>query len=962
MASKAIGFLNFKFSADLTSFERGMKKAQKDLTKFGRNLKRTGQTLTRSLTLPIIGLGAVAVKTFMDFEQSMLKVKAISGATDQEFKALTESARELGASTMFTASQVSELQLNLSKLGLTPTEINQSTEAILNLAQATDSDLGEAATVTASIMNSFGLEATDMTMISDVMADSFSSTALDLQKFQVAMASVAPVAKQAGADLETTTAVLGVLTNNGIEASTAGTALRNIFLDLANQGLTWDEAMTKINESMNPLQTAMDLFGKRGAGVATIIANNSKEIRTLTADFKDSEGEAKSMADVMDSGLGGSVRKLQSALADAAISLGSEFKPIVEKIIERIQSLVKWFKDLSDEQRSNIVKWALLVATLGPLLLMFGSLISMIGSGIGLFMSLVAGVVWFTSTIKAATGVMHFFNLVMAANPIGFIVTVVAAVVAALIYFSTSASNVAVTVRNAFRTMVNGIIWILNGLIEAYNWIADTLGMSTISKIKKLEKESYKTADAVDAVGDAAERTTHSMKALAEINSIVAKDTKEEFADVAALTSILQDEDSARKDQIKALKELKEISPEYYGDLKIGVSTLDDMVTATDNYTKALLKQAKVEAVQDKIKDVMARKLEYDLKNIELAASQGIQAGTKEYDEWLEDMNTRSSNKDQLSLFGLISRGFDREIQMYKDFLGDMDLADIMFTKKRDKRKKGDGGTTKIKTPFEIDLDELKANHELALNELKRTQLIEQKSQEDFDGILESEEQRHLNNMWNLYNKYGEDVTDIDKQILDKLLANNEKLEEDPFANYRNSLGKLGEKISEFTGTEISELEMGLGDMIEKLAAELAQGADDFEEYGKNVKGVLRDIVGGLISAGVAAAVSKALKDTAFLPVWAIPIVAGAAAGLAKTAFNTLIPEFAQGGLVTGPTTALIGEGIGTTGANPEVVAPLDKLKQYMGGGQNITVEGKLVGNDIYLSNERTKFNRNRTV
>ena len=69
-----------------------------------------------------------------------------------------------------------------------------------------------------------------------------------------------------------------------------------------------------------------------------------------------------------------------------------------------------------------------------------------------------------------------------------------------------------------------------------------------------------------------------------------------------------------------------------------------------------------------------------------------------------------------------------------------------------------------------------------------------------------------------------------------------------------------------------------------------------------------------------------------------------------------------DGGLVTGPTTALIGEGSGTSISNPEVVAPLDRLKSMMGGSQNIIVEGRLVGNDIYLSNERTKFNRNRTV
>ena len=182
MASKAIGFLNFKFGADLGGFEKAMNKAQKKLKKFGKNIQKTGKSLSTGLTLPILALGGASLKTFADFEQGMLKVKAISGATNSEFIALTESAKLLGSTTMFTASQVAELQLNLSKLGLDPTQINDSTEAILNLAQATDSDLGHAAIVTAKIMNAFGLEATDMTRITDVMADSFSSTALDMSK------------------------------------------------------------------------------------------------------------------------------------------------------------------------------------------------------------------------------------------------------------------------------------------------------------------------------------------------------------------------------------------------------------------------------------------------------------------------------------------------------------------------------------------------------------------------------------------------------------------------------------------------------------------------------------------------------------------------------------------------------------------------------------------------------------
>jgi len=396
MASKSIGLLNIVFGADLRGFERAMKKAQKSMKKFGAGAKRVGANMTRNITMPVVGLGAVAIKTFADFEQAMLKVQAISGATGQDFEDLKNKAKELGASTMFTASQVAELQLNLSKLGLTPDEINKSTESILNLAQATDSDLAQSATVAASTMKGFGLEAKDMNRIADVMADSFSSTALDMEKFQVAMATVAPVANQAGASLEETTAVLGTLVNRGVDASSAGTALRNVYLELANKGMTWKEAMDKIQNSTNPLSDAMQLFGKRGATVATIIANNRQEISGLTDDFIDSTGEAKDMAAIMDSGVGGALRKLKSQAEGVAIELGGALIPLFQKLLNGVKNLLGWWSGLDDSVKNAIITMGLLAAALGPAISLLGGIataMAAIVSPVGLAVAAILGIV-----------------------------------------------------------------------------------------------------------------------------------------------------------------------------------------------------------------------------------------------------------------------------------------------------------------------------------------------------------------------------------------------------------------------------------------------------------------------------------------------------------------------------------------------------------------------------------------
>jgi hypothetical protein len=166
----------------------------------------------------------------------------------------------------------------------------------------------------------------------------------------------------------------------------------------------------------------------------------------------------------------------------------------------------------------------------------------------------------------------------------------------------------------------------------------------------------------------------------------------------------------------------------------------------------------------------------------------------------------------------------------------------------------------------------------------------------------------------------------------------------------------------------LEQLANALGTTQESLAAyanemaiSLSSGAESFKEYGEQVKNAIREVISGLIAQGVAAAITKAMS-TAVNPLL-IPIVAKLASGLAKTAFNQLIPSFADGGIVSGPTVGLMGEYAGAGSGNPEVIAPLNKLKSMIGGGtQKIQLEGRLRGNDIYLSNQNETLNRLRTT
>ena len=396
MASKSVGLLNIVFGADLRGFTRAMKKAQRSIKKFGSSMKRTGANMTRNITMPVIALGAVALKTFANFEQAMLKVKAVSGATGQEFKSLVANAKRLGSETMFTASQVAELQLELSKLGLTPAEINKSTDSILSLAQATGHDLAQSAEIVASTMNSFGMEAGEATTVADMFAVASSSAAIDMEKLGVAMPTVGATADAVGVPLKGLTAMMMTLADSGMEASTMGTHLRKIFVELATKGISFDDAMSQINNSTDKVTTATNLFGKRAFAAGIILANNTSKTDEYTSALENSAGKSEQMAKIMDSGAAGAMRRLASQAEGVAIQLGEALIPLFDKLLKGVKSLLGWWSGLDSSMQNSIIAFGLLAAALGPMVSLMGTLVVAFGalvSPIGLAVLAIVGLV-----------------------------------------------------------------------------------------------------------------------------------------------------------------------------------------------------------------------------------------------------------------------------------------------------------------------------------------------------------------------------------------------------------------------------------------------------------------------------------------------------------------------------------------------------------------------------------------
>ena len=305
------------------------------------------------------------IEVFKGYEFEMQKVKAISGANTEEFIKLDKSAQKLGRSTFFTAKQVASLQLNFSKLGFTSAEVLNVQEAALLAATATGEDLARTATVIGSTIRGFGLDASQGARVADTMAASFTQSALTLEKFQTSMTKVSSVAALLGFDLEETTAIMGVLTDAGIEASIAGTSLRNIFLKLGDPS---SDLAKSIGFTVNTSEDMVREFRRmRDEGVnvekmlkivdvrqVQAIANMIKHIDKIeqqTESYRNSAGAAGDMADIIGDSLQGATLRFQSALDGLRIVIAEKFAPALQSTLD---TLATFFNFIAKNQETTM--------------------------------------------------------------------------------------------------------------------------------------------------------------------------------------------------------------------------------------------------------------------------------------------------------------------------------------------------------------------------------------------------------------------------------------------------------------------------------------------------------------------------------------------------------------------------------------------------------------------------------
>jgi len=308
-----------------------------------------------------------SIKTFSSFEFQMAKVKAVTGATDRQFVNLSNSARELGRTTFFTATNVASLQAAYGKLGFTTQEILNAQEATIQLATATGGDLGRAATIAGAAVRGFGLDASETQRVVDVMAVAFTSSALDIEKWQTSMTKVAPIAKSAGFSIEDTAAIMAKLSDSGIEASIAGTSLRNILLKMQDPTSDLTKSFGKTIHSFDELVPAMKKFTEEGGSMADIMEvvdlrqaaafeqmlTSADSAEVLRDALRNANGEAQKMADIMADTLEGDMKEVTSAWEGFQISVFTGSGKITTAIRSVLDVTTELLNKLTDYNKTN---------------------------------------------------------------------------------------------------------------------------------------------------------------------------------------------------------------------------------------------------------------------------------------------------------------------------------------------------------------------------------------------------------------------------------------------------------------------------------------------------------------------------------------------------------------------------------------------------------------------------------
>lgn len=380
-------------------------------SKIGSATESIGKSLTTKLTLPLLAVGGLGLKTAAQFEKGMSSVRAITNATGTDFTKLKNKALQLGESTSFSASEVTEAMTELAKSGWTTNDVLTGTSGVLDAAAASGENLNTVATIVADTISGFNMKASESGRVADVLTQAANSGTIGINDLGESFKYVGPLSRTMGFNIEEVASALTAMSQSGIKGSQAGTSLRTALTNMVKPTKTMKAAMNELGieitnqdgsfKSLDEILSIMRnsfsgltddqkayyasiIAGKEGqAGLLSLLNMSQKEYDKISKSMKNAGGVAKETAQIMRDNLMDKLEELGGALETLAIKLGDLVIPWLTKFVEKVTDVVRAISDMSPEMQKTILKFLAFAAAIGPILLIGGKITKTLSPVIG---------------------------------------------------------------------------------------------------------------------------------------------------------------------------------------------------------------------------------------------------------------------------------------------------------------------------------------------------------------------------------------------------------------------------------------------------------------------------------------------------------------------------------------------------------------------------------------------------
>lgn len=662
-------------------YKESSEKATQYWTGAGSKIKSIVSTITAATGAGAVAAGTAAINAGKSFEAGMSEVKAISGASAREFEALTDKAKEMGATTKFSATQASEGLKYMAMAGWNSQQMIDGLPGVMNLAAASGEDLGTVSDIVTDALTAMGLKASDSAHFADVLATSASSSNTNVAMMGETFKYAAPVAGALGYNIEDLAQAIGLMGNAGIKSSQAGTSLRSILTRLAkppkdcanameDYGISIknsDGSMKSLMEVMENMRDSLQglpkdeqsaaaaaLGGQEAmSGLLAIVNASESDFDNLSKAIDNASGAAQDQADIMNDNLQGALYELGSAAESAGIELYDNIKDPAEKAVRaaatEIRSLSTTIKDngieaiIPEETITTVKNLGTTAKAVGAGgLKVLGGAAQFAGENIQTVLPIAASlltVIKGYTVVKTISTAFAETQVAMAGASTGM--TILGTVVKLFTGEALAATTATGLLSGAIGVLANPIaLAVVAGGALTAGMVAYTLTQ------KKSTTEADKFAQSCRKLKKEQDEVASSIRSMHKENAKNVNDVKTQGVQADNLLSKLkslisvQEKDAGTKQQIKStVQQLNDILPDLNLQYDEQKDKLNQSAAAIKRNIQALKEQAMAKAYQSGMESAAEKVAEAEVAN---------QNATEKYTEALEKKNAAQEKFDKL--------------------------------------------------------------------------------------------------------------------------------------------------------------------------------------------------------------------------------------------------------------------------------------------------------------------------